>query len=191
MRISVTPTELSGVVIVEMSPIRDERGFFVESYHKEIYGEHGIGGEFVQDNHSRSVRGVVRGLHYQDLGAPQAKLVRCIRGAIFDVAVDLRAGSPTFGQWVGVELSDENMRQLFVPVGFGHGFAVLSEVADLFYKCTGFYAPAAEGAVAWDDPEIGIDWPAAEPILSGRDRRAPSLRQYRERPAFVYDAVGA
>lgn len=185
----VLTTELDGVVIVEPTIFRDERGFFLESYHQVRYAEHGIDAVFVQDNHSLSRAGVLRGLHYQDLSAPMAKLVRCSRGAILDVAVDLRAGSPTFGRWVAVELSDENARQLYVPVGFGHGFLTLSEVAEVQYKCSGFYAPAAEGAVRWDDPEIGIAWPIADPVISAKDRAARSLAEYRERPAFVYGRV--
>lgn len=186
----VLTTELDGVLIVEPTIFRDERGFFLESYHQGRYAEHGIDVTFVQDNHSLSRAGVLRGLHYQDLSAPMAKLVRCSRGAILDVAVDLRAGSPTFGRWVAVELSDENARQLYVPVGFGHGFLTLSEVAEVQYKCSGFYAPAAEGAVRWDDPEIGIAWPVADPVISAKDQVARSLAEYRERPAFVYGRAG-
>lgn len=184
MGIRIVPTKLDGVVIIEPDSFRDERGFLFESYHKGRYAEHGIADEFVQDNHSGSVRNVVRGLHYQDLTVPQGKLVRCIVGAIFDVAVDLRLGSPTFGQWIGVELTAQNRKQLMVPVGFGHGFAVLSDFAELTYKCTSYYAPAAEGAVAWNDPEIGIDWPVEAPVLSQRDQGAMSLAKYRQNPAF-------
>lgn len=188
MDITIVPTSLDGVVIVETAAVRDERGFFIESYHQRTYAEHGLSDAFVQDNHSRSARGVVRGLHYQDMRAPMSKLVRCIAGAIFDVAVDLRVGSPTFGRWVGVELTADNMRQLYVPAGFGHGFAALTEGAEVFYKCGAFYAPETEGAVAWNDPEIGIDWPVANPTLSRRDQQAMSLRDYLQRPAFHYEA---
>lgn len=186
MEIRVVPTRLDGVVVIETEFARDERGFFIESYHKRRYAEHGIADEFVQDNHSRSARNVLRGLHYQDLTAPMAKLVRCVAGAIFDVAVDLRAGSPTFGQWVGVELTAENKRQLLAPVGFAHGFVALTEGAEVVYKCSGYYAPAAEGVLAWDDPEVGVAWPVGDPILSGRDRAGISLARYRENPAFHY-----
>lgn len=186
MAIRVYPTELEGVLIVEPDVFRDERGFFLETYHHRRYAEQGIDCEFVQDNHSRSARGVLRGLHFQDLSAPMAKLVRCSHGAILDVAVDLRLGSPTFGHHVAVELSDENARQLFVPVGFGHGFLTLSESAEVQYKCSGFYTPAAEGAVRWDDPELAIDWPVDDPLVSAKDRQAITLDEYRKRPIFVY-----
>jgi dTDP-4-dehydrorhamnose 3,5-epimerase len=187
MDIRVIPTQLDGVVIVETDFVRDERGFFIESYHRRRYVEHGLGDEFVQDNHSRSRRGVLRGIHYQDLSAPMAKLVRCTAGSVFDVAVDLRAGSPTFSRWVGVELSVENMRQLFIPVGFGHAFLTLSDTADVQYRCTNYYAPAAEYCIAWNDPDIGVEWPlGGEPALSARDAKGRSLREYLRQPAFRY-----
>ncbi len=186
MEIRVVPTKLEGAVVIETAFVQDERGFLIESYHKRRYREHGLDYEFVQDNHSRSVRNVLRGLHYQDMTAPMAKLVRCLAGAILDVAVDLRLGSPTFGQWVGVELAAQNMKQLLVPVGFAHGFVTLSESAEVYYKCTGYYAPAAEGVLAWDDPDLAIDWPVREPILSGRDRAGMSFAEYRRHPAFRY-----
>lgn len=141
----------------------------------------------MQDNHSRSARGVLRGIHYQDMSAPMAKLVRCTAGTIFDVAVDLRVGSPSFGKWFGAELSLENMQQLLVPVGFGHAFLTLSETADVQYKCTGYYSPAAEGTVAWNDPDIGITWPLSNPTVSPRDRATRTLREYLRNPAFRYD----
>lgn len=172
--------------MIEAVVHRDDRGFFLESYHKHQLAEAGITDDFVQDNHSRSSRGVLRGIHYQDLSAPMAKLVRCTSGRILDVAVDLRVGSPTFGRWLGQELSEENMHQLLIPVGFGHAFLTLSETADVQYKCSGYYAPAAEGAVLWNDPEIGIDWPTATPVVSARDSRAVPLSRYREHPAFSY-----
>lgn len=186
MAMRVSQTELEGVLLIEPDIFRDERGFFLESYQRRRYAEHGIPCEFVQDNHSLSGRGVLRGVHYQDLSAPMDKLVRCSRGAILDVAVDLRAGSPTFGRWVAVELSDENARQLFVPVGFGHAFLTLSEQAEVQYKCSGYYAPAAEGAIRWDDPELAIAWPLEQPIVSGKDQAAQSFAAYRDRPAFVF-----
>lgn len=184
MGINVVPTSLPGVVIVEPTRHGDDRGFFAEVYQRAAFIEHGLTEEFVQDNHSRSVQGVIRGLHFQDMTAPMVKLVRCTRGRILDVVVDLRVGSPAFGRWVGVELTDENLRQLWVPVGFGHGFATLSPTADLHYRCSEYYAPAAERVVAWNDPDLGIEWPIADPILSPRDRAGMSLRQYLEAPSF-------
>jgi dTDP-4-dehydrorhamnose 3,5-epimerase len=186
MDIRVVPTKLEGVLIVDTDFVRDERGFFIETYHKRRFAEHGLDYDFVQDNHSRSGRGVLRGIHYQDLTAPMAKLVRCTLGCVFDVAVDLRVGSPTFGRWIGVELSAQNMKQLMVPVGFGHGFLTLSDEAEVQYKCTGYYTPSAEAGLAWNDPDIGIEWPTSEPpILSARDREGVSLKQYLQNPAFT------
>ena len=168
------PTELPGVIVVEPDVHRDGRGFFLETYHAEKYGGGGIDGPFVQDNHSRSVQGTLRGLHLQ-IRRPQGKLVRVIEGEIFDVAVDVRRGSPTFGQWMGVTLSAENFRQCYLPPGFAHGFAVVSAVAQVEYKCTDIYDPASEVGIAWNDPDLGISWPVANPILSDRDRRHPKL----------------
>ena len=183
---SVRPTALHGLVEIESDVHRDDRGFFLESYNRRRYTELGIDEEFVQDNHSHSKKRVLRGLHYQDMSAPMGKLVHCSRGAILDVAVDLRVGSPTFAEWYAVELSDTNWRQLFVPVGFGHGFVVLSELADVEYKCTGYYSKAAEGVIAWDDPQIGIKWPEKRPLLSERDAKGMSLKEYVMNPAFTY-----
>jgi dTDP-4-dehydrorhamnose 3,5-epimerase len=171
----VLPTALAGVVIVEPVVHRDARGFFMESYHAERYRAAGIDVEFVQDNHSRSGRGTLRGLHWQVAPRPQAKLVRVLAGEIFDVAVDIRPDSPTFGQWVGTRLDAERFRQLFVPVGFAHGFCVLSEIAEVEYKCSAVYDPAAERGLMWNDPAIGIAWPIEHPILSSRDQRHPSF----------------
>jgi dTDP-4-dehydrorhamnose 3,5-epimerase len=179
------------VLVVEPEVFRDDRGFFVESYHKERFAEQGVPGEFVQDNHSRSRRNVLRGIHLQDRSAPMGKLVRCTRGSILDVAVDLRAGSPTFGNWVSVELNEENFRELMVPVGFGHAFVTLSEWADVQYKCTGYYTPAAERTVLWSDPEVGVEWPVPDPIVSSRDGRGESLRDYAKNPAFRYEEMAA
>lgn len=187
MEIRIVPTRLDGVVVVETAFVQDERGFFIETYHKRRYAEHGLDLEFVQDNHSRSGRGVLRGLHYQDMTAPMAKLVRCSAGAILDVAVDLRVGSPTFGQWTAVELTAANMKQLLTPVGFGHGFVTLSDYAEVQYKCSNYYAPPAEGAIAWDDPDLAIAWPVQAPILSQRDSAAMSLQEYLKNPAFTYE----
>ncbi len=187
MNTTAIPTGLAGLFVVEIDYFHDQRGFFAETYHRQRFVDLGIPDEFVQDNHSCSGANVVRGMHYQDASAPMAKLVRCIRGAIFDVAVDLRLGSPTFGQWRGVELTAENMKQLFVPIGFAHGFATLSAPAEVLYKCSGYYTPSAEGVLAWNDPEVGIEWPVTGPILSQRDQQqGMSLKQYRERPAFHF-----
>lgn len=169
-------TPLPGVILIEPKVFADPRGFFMETYHLERFREHGIAETFVQDNHSRSARGVLRGLHYQEPN-PQGKLVRCTRGALFDVAVDIRKGSPHFGKWVGYELSEENKRMLWVPPGFAHGFCVVSETADLVYKCTAPYEPSGDRGIAWNDPDIGITWPLdGEPTLSAKDAKAPRLR---------------
>lgn len=183
---SIRPAVLPEVIVIEPQVYTDDRGFFLETYSRRRYEEFGINAEFVQDNHSHSRKGVLRGLHYQDMSAPMAKLVRCSSGAILDVAVDVRVGSPSFGKWYGAELTAANSRQLFVPVGFGHAFLVLSDVADVEYKCTGYYERAAEGVIAWNDPQIGIDWPEKEPILSARDANALSLSEYLRKPAFYY-----
>jgi dTDP-4-dehydrorhamnose 3,5-epimerase len=167
-------TKLEGVVLVEPQVHGDARGFMVETYRTDTWTELGIDAEFVQHNHSRSGRGTLRGIHFQTEPG-QAKLVRCARGSIFDVAVDLRRGSPTFGQWEGQVLDDEAHRQLYVPVGFGHGFAVLSEEADVSYLLSNLYDPATEAGIAWDDPDVGVEWPVEDPLLSERDSRAPRL----------------
>lgn len=171
------PTGLDGLVAIEPRAFGDERGFLLESFSAGRWSELGVDAEFVQENHSRSTeRGALRGLHFQtDPG--QGKLVRCPRGAIFDVAVDLRSDSPTYGRWEGHVLDDVTHRQLWVPVGFAHGFQVLSEVADVVYKLTSLYDPSTEAEVAWDDPDIGVDWPLDDPLLSKRDRGAPRLAE--------------
>ncbi len=186
MHLTLTPTEIPDVLLVETRVFRDERGHFLESYHQRDFARLGLTAQFVQDNHSRSRAGVLRGLHYQDLTAPMGKLVRCTRGAVFDVAVDLRVGSSTFGRWVGVELTEDNARQLWVPVGFAHGFLALAEWAEVQYKCSGFYTPAAEAVLRWDDPDLGIAWPWEAPLVSPRDSAGRSLRQYQTQPAFTY-----
>jgi dTDP-4-dehydrorhamnose 3,5-epimerase len=168
------PTAIPDVVIIEPHVYRDARGFFLESYHETRYAEHGIPGPFVQDNHSYSVQGTLRGLHAQ-ITKPQGKLVRAVQGEMFDVAVDVRLGSPTFGRWVAVVLSGDNFRQLYIPPGFAHGFCVLSDRVHVEYKCTAFYDPADELTVAWNDPAIGIAWPLADPALSRKDAEAPPL----------------
>lgn len=171
---NVTKTELPGVLLVEPKLFGDARGFFVETFHAERYASVGIPGPFVQDNLSRSARGALRGLHFQE-PFPQGKLVQVLRGAVWDVAVDVRRGSPHFGAWVGLELSEDNHRQLWIPSGFAHGFCVLSEVADFFYKCTSRYVPDAERAIRWNDPELAIRWPIQAPLLSAKDAAAPML----------------
>jgi dTDP-4-dehydrorhamnose 3,5-epimerase len=169
------PTALPDVILVEPDVHRDARGFFLETFHQRKYGEGGIEGPFVQDNHSHSVKGTLRGLHAQRT-RPQGKLVRAVAGEMFDVAVDIRPGSPTFGRWVGAHLSGENFRQLYIPPGFAHGFCVLSPLVDVEYKCTDLYDPGDEITIAWNDPEIGIDWPVRDPIVSAKDASAPRLR---------------
>jgi dTDP-4-dehydrorhamnose 3,5-epimerase len=177
------PTELGGVVLLEPVAHGDERGFFVETFRHDLWAEHGVEAEFVQHNHSRSARGTLRGLHFQTEPG-QAKLVSCARGEIFDVAVDLRRDSPTYGRWEGHLLDDETHRQLFVPVGFAHGFAVLSDVADVTYLCSSTYDPATESGIAWDDPEVGVEWPVSDPLVSQRDRGAPTLAEVAETLPF-------
>lgn len=175
---NVLKTAIEGVLIFEPKLFGDARGFFMESFNQKIFDD-AVGGHtaFVQDNHSRSAKGVLRGLHFQRAPHAQGKLVRCAAGAVFDVAVDIRRDSPTFGQWVGVELNAENQRQLWIPAGLAHGFLVLSESADFLYKTTDYYAPQAEGAVRWDDPDLAIAWPdvGMAPLLSGKDAAAPLL----------------
>lgn len=172
--------------MVDTDVFQDDRGFFLQSWVRRDFAAAGIDVDFVQDNHSRSTAGVLRGLHYQDLTAPMGKLVRCTRGAILDVAVDLRVGSPTFARHVAMELNEQNKRQLWVPAGFGHGFLSLADPTEVQYKCSGYYTPAAEGSVRWDDAELAIPWPNAAPRLSAKDAAAPTLREYLERPAFRF-----
>ena len=167
-------TKLDGVIVIEPEVHGDERGFLVETYSAPGWRELGIEAEFVQDNHSRSRRGILRGLHFQT-SPGQAKLVRCLRGRVWDVAVDLRRASPTYGLWEGHELDDRRHRQLFVPIGFAHGFCVLSDEADVAYKLSSVYEPATEAGIAWDDPDVAVDWPIDDPQLSERDRNAPRL----------------
>ena len=176
----VTETSLPGVLLVEPKVHGDARGFFVETYHRHRYHDAGMELEFVQDNHSRSRRGTLRGLHAQ-LRRPQGKLLRCVEGEIFDVAVDARQGSPHYGQWVGEMLTAENFRQLYIPPGFLHGFCVLSDIAQVEYKCTDVYVPDDEISVAWDDPALGIEWPIDEPLLSQRDLDARPLAELADR----------
>ncbi len=170
----VIDSKLEGVKIIEPKVFGDERGFFLETFQADRYAEYGMTLPFVQDNHSRSSLGVLRGLHFQKT-KPQGKLVRVVRGSVFDVVVDIRPGSPTFGQWEGVVLSDENKRQYWVPPGLAHGFVVLSDTADFEYKCTDYYDPSDEGCLMWNDPTVGIDWPISTPSLSGKDQQGLRL----------------
>lgn len=175
-----TPTAIPEVLILEPKVFGDARGFFFESFNQKAFNEAtGLDLDFVQDNHSRSAKGVLRGLHYQLPPHAQGKLVRVVRGAVFDVAVDIRKGSPTFGQWVGVELSEDNHRQLWIPPGFAHGFLTLSDSADFLYKTTDYYAPSHERCIAWNDPGIGITWPGVgmAPQLSAKDQTGLSLSE--------------
>ncbi|MSR56601.1 MAG: dTDP-4-dehydrorhamnose 3,5-epimerase [Planctomycetaceae bacterium] len=167
-------TDLPGVILIEPKVFADERGFFMETYHQPRFAAAGIDLPFAQDNHSRSRKGVLRGLHFQ-LRHPQGKLVRAVQGEIFDVAVDVRRSSPTFGRWVGTILSDANRRQMYVPPGFAHGFCVVSETAEVLYKTTDVYQPQDERSVIWNDPSIGIEWPVKAPIVSDKDQSAPFL----------------
>jgi dTDP-4-dehydrorhamnose 3,5-epimerase len=181
-------TELPGVIVVAPDVHRDPRGFFVETYHAPRYAAAGIDATFVQDNHSRSVRGTLRGLHAQ-LSRPQAKLVRVLAGEIWDVVVDVRRGSPTFKRWVSVVLSSDNFRQIYVPEGFAHGLCVRSEFAEVEYKCSDVYDPADELRLLWNDPAIGIEWPVTEPLLSDKDRAAAPLAAWMDRlPVWSGDA---
>ena len=170
----VIPTELPGVLVLEPIVHRDPRGFFLETYHAERFEQAGIPGPFVQDNVLRSRRGVLRGLHFETRGR-QGKLVSAVSGEVFDVAVDLRPESPTFAQWFGIRLSGDNHHQLYVPVGFAHGFCVLSETADVTYLVSSLYDPETEAGIRWDDPEVGVEWPVSDPLLSQRDIEAPLL----------------
>ena len=188
MRFDVVDTRLEGPLLLQPSVFPDDRGFFVETYRANELAELGIADEFVQDNHSRSARGVLRGLHFQ-VGRGISKLVRCARGEIFDVVVDLRRGSPTFGEWEGFTLDDEHKRMLYIPIGFAHGFCVLSDIADVLYKQDGYYSDLERG-VAWDDPDIGVQWPLGrdEVSLSQRDIDAPRLAEIADELPFRFGA---
>jgi dTDP-4-dehydrorhamnose 3,5-epimerase len=180
----VEQSTLPGVLIIEPDVHADGRGFFLETYHSDRYRQHGIDGPFVQDNHSRSTAGTLRGLHLQ-LERPQGKLIHVIEGEIFDVAVDVRRGSPFFGRWVGVRVSSDNFRQVYIPQGFAHGFCVLSPIAQVEYKCTDLYDRPSEVGLMWNDPALKIEWPISEPVLSDRDRRHPPLAELMDRlPLF-------
>lgn len=177
-KITVTPCDIEGLYVIEPTVFKDERGYFVETYNQNDMKEAGLDMVFVQDNQSMSTRGVLRGLHFQKQ-FPQGKLVRVVRGKVFDVAVDLRSDSKTYGKWFGVELSAENMKQFYIPEGFAHGFLVLSDEAEFCYKCTDFYHPGDEGGLAWNDPEIGVEWPLEEEvdlIISEKDQKWKGLK---------------
>lgn len=173
----ITKTKLDGVLIIEPDVFGDNRGFFMESWNKKKMEEVGLYYDFVQDNHSKStVKGTLRGIHFQKGDKAQAKLVRCVKGAVLDVAVDLRKNSPTFKQWVGVELSEENKKQLLIPRGFGHGFVTLTDDVEFLYKADNYYAPEADAGIRWNDSEIGVEWGAENPILSEKDKKNPFLK---------------
>lgn len=182
----VTRTPLQGVLLIDPPVFPDERGFFLVTWNQQEYVKAGIQQMFVQDAHSGSHRGVLRGLHYQDMTAPLCKLVRCTVGRVFDVAVDIRVGSPTFGRWFATELTAENKRQMLIPVGFAHGFQALSDYAEVEYKQTGFYSPRAEGVLHWSDPDVAVAWPITPPILSDRDARGVPLADHLRAPVFTY-----
>jgi len=184
MKTTLTATPLKDLVVVEIQFFTDERGFFIESWNQRDFAAAGLDRNFVQDSHSRSRKSVLRGLHYQNMTAPMVKLVRCTRGAIFDVAVDLRASSSTFGKWYGIELTEENKKQLLVPIGFAHGFVTLSEVAEVQYKQTNFYAPETEGTLLWNDPDVDVEWPISDPVLSTRDQQGSLFKDYCAAPSF-------
>ena len=177
----ITKTKLDGVVIIEPDVFGDNRGFFMESWNKKKMEGAGLCYDFVQDNHSKStVKGTLRGIHFQKGDKTQAKLVRCVKGAVFDVAVDLRKNSPTFKQWVGVELSEENKKQLLIPRGFGHGFITLTDDVEFLYKADNYYAPEADAGIRWNDPDVGVEWGVENPILSEKDKKNPFLKNSKE-----------
>jgi dTDP-4-dehydrorhamnose 3,5-epimerase len=179
-------TRLEGPILLEPQVHGDERGFFLETYRRSEYAKVGVSEEFLQDNHSRSGHGIVRGMHFS-IGEGQAKLVRCARGSIWDALVDVRRGSPTFGQWEAHELDDQSHRQLYVPVGFAHGFCVTSEVADVIYKVSSYYSADSERGFRYDDPEVGVEWPVDDLIPSGRDANAPLLSEIGDELPFAYE----
>lgn len=177
----ITKTKLDGVVVIEPDVFGDNRGFFMESWNKKKMEEAGLFYDFVQDNHSKStVKGTIRGIHFQKGDKAQAKLVRCIKGVVLDVAVDLRKNSPTFKQWVGVELSAENKKQLLIPRGFGHGFVTLTDDVEFLYKADNYYVPEADAGIRWNDPDIGVEWGVKSPILSEKDKNNPFLKDCKE-----------
>ena len=176
----VTPTGIPDVLLIALDPRVDERGMFVERFNEETFARHGLPTRFRQDNFARSKGGVLRGLHFQ-LDRPQGKLVGCTRGRTYTVVLDLRRGSPTFARWTAVELSEERAEQLWIPPGFAHGYCTLAEVVDVVYKCSDVYSPGDDHGIAWDDPDLAITWPLADPILSPRDRELPRMREFADR----------
>jgi dTDP-4-dehydrorhamnose 3,5-epimerase len=185
MKITVVPTEIEGLVLINTDFFKDERGFFIEPWNKKTYSEAGLNLEIVQEGHSGSKKNTLRGLHYQDMTAPMGKLVRCTAGSVLDVAVDLRTNSRTFKKWFSVELNSDLKNQIYVPVGFAHGFCVLTDWAEVQYKQTAFYTPSAEGSIIWNDPELNISWPVTNPLLSEKDKNASTLADYIKNPAFT------
>jgi dTDP-4-dehydrorhamnose 3,5-epimerase len=177
MPFTFQPLAIPDLILIEARHSQDARGFFLETYKRSAFAAHGIDVSFVQDNYSRSVCGVLRGLHFQKPPSAQGKLVQVIRGEVLDVAVDIRRGSPTYGQWAGLRLSGDRFQLLYIPVGFAHGFCVLSDEADFVYKVTAEYAPELEAGILWNDPEVGVEWPVADPIVSPRDAALPRLRE--------------
>jgi dTDP-4-dehydrorhamnose 3,5-epimerase len=177
MPFTFQPLAIPDLILIEARHFQDERGFFLETFKRSAFAAHGIDLPFVQDNYSRSVRGVLRGLHFQKPPCAQGKLVQVIRGEVFDVAVDIRRGSPTYGQWAGMRLSGDRFQLLYIPVGFAHGFCVLSAEADFVYKVTAEYAPELDAGIVWNDPEIGVEWPISDPIVSPKDAALPRLRE--------------
>jgi dTDP-4-dehydrorhamnose 3,5-epimerase len=190
MPVKFIHSDLPDVLVAELEVFNDTRGFFLETFHQRKYEVGGVGRGFVQDNHSHSQRNTLRGLHYQ-LNNPQGKLIYVVTGEVFDVAVDIRRGSPTFGKWMGTRLSAKNKRQVYIPEGFAHGFCVLSDTTDFIYKCTGFYAPGDEYGIFWQDSSIGIEWPVANPILSDKDRRNPKLSEVPESHLPIYQVTSS
>lgn len=182
----ISETEIPGVLIFEPKVFEDDRGFFLETWRKDKYAEAGVKEDFVQDNVSFSMRGTLRGLHFQNPHG-QGKLVQVLTGQVFDVAVDIRVGSPSFGKWVGIELSGEDRRQIYIPPGFAHGFCVMSEKALFSYKCTDYYAAECDSGIIWNDPDIGIEWPIADPVLSQKDAKNPRLSQITEKNLPTYN----
>lgn len=178
---NIKELDIPGVFIIELNPVNDERGFFMRTYDNELFEKYGLHRQWVQENHSCSEKkGIIRGLHFQVEPYAETKLVRCIRGKIFDVAVDIRKDSPTFGKWTGVELSEENKKMLYIPRGFAHGFCTLTEISEVVYKVDNFYSPENERGIIWNDPDIDIDWPIKVPILSDKDRTNMTIKEFLE-----------
>ncbi len=185
MKTTITPTDFNGLLVFHIEYFQDDRGFFIEPWNKRDFQSAGFFEEFVQEGHSRSKKGVLRGLHYQDMSAPMGKLVRCTLGSVFEVAVDLRVSSPTFGKWYATVLSARNKKMLYIPVGFALGFFTLSAFAEMQYKQTGYYTPSSEGTLLWNDPDVAVRWPTTTPpLVSSRDEQGKTLKMYMEHPVF-------